>query len=121
MHDPEAVRAYTMKIGRVYFDIQPPPSMMSMMENMMSGMGGGGGDARRDESRGDDAGHAGYAGRRDVRAANLFLRGEGRRFWRNGGGATRGLLGAVCTSITVAASIPLYLQLHVVFRMRCRC
>jgi hypothetical protein len=26
MHDPEAVRAYTMKIGRVYFDIQPPPS-----------------------------------------------------------------------------------------------
>ena len=43
MHDPEAVRAYTMKIGRVYFDIQPPPSMMSMMENMMSGMGGGGG------------------------------------------------------------------------------
>ena len=43
MHDPEAVRAYTMKIGRVYFDIQPPPSMMSMMETMMSGMGGGGG------------------------------------------------------------------------------
>ena len=86
----------------------------------MSGMGGG--DARRDESRGDDAGHAGhagYAGRRDVRAANLFLRGEGHRFWRNGGGATRGLLGAVCTSITVAASIPLNLQLHVVFRMRC--
>ncbi len=43
MHDPEAARAYTTKIGRVYFDIQPPPSMMSMMENMMSGMGGGGG------------------------------------------------------------------------------
>ena len=43
MHDPEAVRAYTMKIGRAYFNIQPPPSMMSMMENMMSGMGGGGG------------------------------------------------------------------------------
>ena len=43
MHDPEAMRAYTMKIGRVYYDIQPPPSMMSMMENMMSGMGGGGG------------------------------------------------------------------------------
>jgi hypothetical protein len=35
MHDPEAARAYTMKIGRVYFDIQPPPSMMSMMENGM--------------------------------------------------------------------------------------
>ena len=43
MHDPESARAYTRKIGRVYFDIQPPPSMMSMMENMMSGMGGGGG------------------------------------------------------------------------------
>jgi hypothetical protein len=41
MHDPEAARAYTTKIGRLYFDIQPPPSMMSMMENMMSGMGGG--------------------------------------------------------------------------------
>ena len=26
MHNPEAMRAYTMKIGRVYFDIQPPPS-----------------------------------------------------------------------------------------------
>jgi hypothetical protein len=43
MHDTETVRAYTTKIGRVYFDIQPPPSMMSMMENMMSSMGGGGG------------------------------------------------------------------------------
>jgi hypothetical protein len=32
--------------GRVYFDIQPPPSMMSMMENMMSSMGGGGCPAR---------------------------------------------------------------------------
>jgi hypothetical protein len=42
MHDPETVRAYTTKIGRAYFDIQPPPSMMSMMENMMSSMGGGG-------------------------------------------------------------------------------
>ncbi len=47
--------------------------MMSMMENMMSGMGGGGGDdARRDESRGDDAGHAGDVGRREVRAAYFF-------------------------------------------------
>jgi hypothetical protein len=46
MHDPETVRAYTTKIGRVYFDIQPPPSMMSMMENMMSSMGGGGGGGR---------------------------------------------------------------------------
>jgi hypothetical protein len=42
MHDPGAVKVYTTKIGRVYFDIQPPPNMMSMMENMMSTMGGGG-------------------------------------------------------------------------------
>ena len=34
------VKAYTTKIGRVYFNIQPPPSMFNMMENMMSMMGG---------------------------------------------------------------------------------
>ncbi|KAL7546198.1 hypothetical protein ACHAWF_009548 [Thalassiosira exigua] len=43
MHEPEVVKTYTTKIGRVYFDIQPPPSMMNVMENMMSMMGGGGG------------------------------------------------------------------------------
>ncbi len=43
MHEPEVIKTYTTKIGRVYFDIQPPPSMMNMMENMMSMMGGGGG------------------------------------------------------------------------------
>ena len=37
VHDPEVIKAYTTKIGRVYFNIQPPPSMMDMMENMMSG------------------------------------------------------------------------------------
>mmetsp|Transcript_14351 Transcript_14351/g.30130 ORF Transcript_14351/g.30130 Transcript_14351/m.30130 type:complete len:417 (+) Transcript_14351:111-1361(+) len=42
MHQPEIIKTYTTKIGRVYFDIQPPPSMMDMMENMMSMMGGGG-------------------------------------------------------------------------------
>jgi len=42
MHDPEVIKTYTTKIGRVYFDIQPPPSMMNMMETMMSMMGGGG-------------------------------------------------------------------------------
>lgn len=42
MHDPEIIKTYTTKIGRVYFDIQPPPSMMDMMENMMGVMGGGG-------------------------------------------------------------------------------
>jgi hypothetical protein len=39
----DVVASYTSKIGRVYFNIQPPPSMMSMMENMMGMMGGGGG------------------------------------------------------------------------------
>mmetsp|Transcript_8228 Transcript_8228/g.19321 ORF Transcript_8228/g.19321 Transcript_8228/m.19321 type:complete len:404 (+) Transcript_8228:89-1300(+) len=43
VHDPEVIKAYTTKIGRVYFNILPPPSMMDMMENMMSGMGGMGG------------------------------------------------------------------------------
>eukprot|EP01082_Thalassiosira_pseudonana_P014101 g12249.t1 g12249 contig6:1546178-1547604(-) len=42
MHQPEVIKSYTTKIGRVYFDIQPPPSMMNMMENMMGMMGGGG-------------------------------------------------------------------------------
>jgi hypothetical protein len=35
------VQSYTTKIGKIYFNIQPPPSMMSMLENMMGGMGGG--------------------------------------------------------------------------------
>ena len=43
LHGPEVIKTYTTKIGRVYFDIQPPPSMMNMMENMLSGMGGMGG------------------------------------------------------------------------------
>jgi hypothetical protein len=38
----DSIRAYTTRIGRVYFDIVPPPSMMSMMENMFSGGGMGG-------------------------------------------------------------------------------
>jgi hypothetical protein len=42
MHNPEKIKSYTTKIGKVYFDIQPPPSMMDMMENMMGMMGGGG-------------------------------------------------------------------------------
>lgn len=42
MHDQAGLKTYTTKIGRVYFDIQPPPSMMDMMENMMGMMGGGG-------------------------------------------------------------------------------
>lgn len=42
MHNPEKIKSYTTKIGKVYFDIQPPPSMMDMMENMMGMFGGGG-------------------------------------------------------------------------------
>jgi len=45
MHKPDVLKAYTAKIGRVYFNIMPPPSMMSTLENMMSGMGGMGGGA----------------------------------------------------------------------------
>jgi hypothetical protein len=42
LYKPQIVQSYTTKIGKVYFNIQPPPSMFSMMENMMSMMGGGG-------------------------------------------------------------------------------
>lgn len=42
MYKPDILKGYTTKIGRVYFDIQPPPSMMATLENMMSMMGGGG-------------------------------------------------------------------------------
>lgn len=43
LHKPQIVHSYTTKIGKIYFNIQPPPSMMNMMENMMAMMGGGGG------------------------------------------------------------------------------
>ena len=43
LYKPEAVMSYTTKIGKIYFNIQPPPSMLNMMENMMGMMGGGGG------------------------------------------------------------------------------
>ncbi|CAB9505612.1 expressed unknown protein [Seminavis robusta] len=43
LHKPQIVHSYTTKIGKIYFNIQPPPSMMNMMENMMNMMGGGGG------------------------------------------------------------------------------
>jgi Golgi to ER traffic protein 4 len=41
-HKPQEIVSYTTKIGKLYFGIQPPPSMLNMMENMMGGMGGGG-------------------------------------------------------------------------------
>lgn len=34
---------YTTKIGQIYFNIQPPPSMLKQMESMMAMMGGLGG------------------------------------------------------------------------------
>ena len=43
LHKPQEIASYTTKIGKIYFGIQPPPSMLNMMENMMGGMGGGGG------------------------------------------------------------------------------
>jgi len=43
MYKPEMLKGYTSKIGRVYFDIHPPPGMMATLENMMGMMGGGGG------------------------------------------------------------------------------
>jgi len=38
----EILKGYTTKIGRVYFNIEPPPSMMATLENMVTMMGGGG-------------------------------------------------------------------------------
>jgi hypothetical protein len=43
LHKEQVVLSYTTKIGKIYFNLQPPPSMLNMMENMMSMMGGGGG------------------------------------------------------------------------------
>lgn len=39
----QIVQSYTTRIGKIYFDIQPPQSMMNMLEGMMGMMGGGGG------------------------------------------------------------------------------
>jgi hypothetical protein len=43
MYKPGVIHGFTTKIGKLYFNIQPPPTMMNMMENMMGMMGGGGG------------------------------------------------------------------------------
>jgi hypothetical protein len=45
LYKQQIVQSYTTKIGKIYFNIQPPPSMMNMLENMMGMMGGGGGGA----------------------------------------------------------------------------
>jgi hypothetical protein len=43
MYKPQTPVGFTTKIGKVYFNIQPPPNMLSTIENMMGMMGGGGG------------------------------------------------------------------------------
>lgn len=42
LYKVQIVQSYTSKIGKIYFNIQPPPSMLNMLENMMGSMGGGG-------------------------------------------------------------------------------
>lgn len=42
LYKPQALHGYCSKIGKIYFNIQPPPNMLSMVENMMGMMGGGG-------------------------------------------------------------------------------
>ena len=42
MYKPGVINGFTTKIGKIYFNIQPPPSMLNMIENMMGMMGGGG-------------------------------------------------------------------------------
>lgn len=42
MYKPGVIHGFTTKIGKIYFNIQPPPSMINMIENMMGMMGGGG-------------------------------------------------------------------------------
>lgn len=43
LYKPQIVQGYTTKIGKIYFNIQPPPSMLNMLENMMGMMGPGAG------------------------------------------------------------------------------
>lgn len=43
LYKPQTVHSLTTKIGKVYFNIQPPPNMLNMIENMMGMMGGGAG------------------------------------------------------------------------------
>ncbi len=43
LYKAQIVQGYTTKIGKIYFNIQPPPSMLNMLENMMGMMGPGAG------------------------------------------------------------------------------
>lgn len=42
-YKPQAIQSYHTKIGKLYFNIEAPPSMLKMMESMMGGGGGMGG------------------------------------------------------------------------------
>lgn len=42
MYKIPIIQSYTTKIGKIYFNIQPPPNMMNMLENMMGGGGAAG-------------------------------------------------------------------------------
>jgi hypothetical protein len=43
LYKVQIIQSYTTKIGKIYYNIQPPPSMLNTLENMMGMMGGGGG------------------------------------------------------------------------------
>eukprot|EP00934_Nitzschia_sp_Nitz4_P000200 Nitzschia sp. Nitz4//scaffold9_size221794//134116//135285//NITZ4_001363-RA/size221794-processed-gene-0.335-mRNA-1//-1//CDS//3329561052//200//frame0 len=43
LYKHQIIQGYTTKIGKAYFNIQPPPNMLNMLENMMGMMGGAGG------------------------------------------------------------------------------
>lgn len=45
MYKADVLKAYTTKIGRLFFKIAPPPNMLKTLENMMFMMSGGGGGA----------------------------------------------------------------------------
>lgn len=45
LYKSQTIQGYTTKIGKIYFNIQPPPNMLNMLENMMSMMGPGAGGA----------------------------------------------------------------------------
>merc|ERR1712113_594298 len=43
MYKPDILKAYTTKIGHSFFNIQPPPDILSTLENMMTMMNGAAG------------------------------------------------------------------------------
>lgn len=45
LYKNKIIQGYTTKIGKIYFNIQPPPNMLNMLENMMGMMNPGAGGA----------------------------------------------------------------------------